>query len=747
MDIEDLLEMLPERYTDADRALIVRAYRTAAEAHAPQKRASGEPYITHCVAVAMILAELRVPPAVVAAGLLHDTVEDTYITLEDLERDFGEEIAKLVDGVTKLTELPRVSRGGEHAHEFEKEEEARQMAAKRGRPDPEEEARQLARSRKFNLVNETLRKTFLAMGEDPRVPLIKLADRLHNMRTLGSLPPAKRKRIAQETLDIFAPLANRLGIWQIKWPLEDLAFRHVNPDMYREIAQKLDERRSERERQLEEIIARLQAALSEAKIEAEISGRPKHIYSIYKKMMRKGVTFEQIHDVRGVRILVPDKTTCYTALGIIHSLWRPIPGEFDDYIAAPKDNFYQSLHTAVIYDDGKHLEVQIRTPEMHQNAEYGIAAHWRYKEGEPQDDEFNRRLMWLRQLMEWRQDVDDAGEFVEVMKSEVLQDRVYAFTPRGDVIDLPVGATPIDFAYYIHTEVGHRCRGAKVNGKLVSLDYQLKTGDQVEILTARRGGPSRDWLNPTLGLVRTHRARSKIRRWFKVQNREQNAIQGKNIIEKELRRLGVADAGMEKLAREFDFRSVEEFYVAIGAGDLPVNRIVNHLTLQEKQARDAMPFLSRPTGKEETQPDGVAVLGLKGLYTNMARCCKPAPGDEIVGYITRGRGATIHRRDCPNVLNVRDPERLVSVSWGTPKATYPVSVQIHAFDRDGLMRDISAVIADEKINITDGTVKTTRNQAVFDLVLEVRDISQLSRVLNRIENLPNVSDARRVQPG
>ncbi|MFQ5615558.1 MAG: RelA/SpoT family protein [Anaerolineales bacterium] len=748
MEIEGLLDTLPENYSDIDWALITRAYRVAAEAHAHQKRASGESYITHCVAVAAILAELRVPPAVIAAGLLHDTVEDTDITLDDLRRDFGEEIAKLVDGVTKLTELPRVSRGGEHADEDKKEREQRELAARRGLPDPNEEARQLAKSRNFKLINETLRKTFLAMGEDPRVPLIKLADRLHNVRTLGNLPEAKRRRIARETLDIFAPLANRLGIWQLKWPLEDLAFRHVNSEMYREIANKLDERRSQRERQMRKIIIRLQTALSEAKIEADVTGRPKHIYSIYRKMIRKGATFWQIHDVRGVRIIVPDKTACYTALGIVHSSWRPIPGEFDDYIAAPKDNFYRSLHTAVIYEDGKQLEVQIRTPEMHQNAEYGIAAHWRYKEGKPHDEEFNRRVLWLRQLMDWRQDVGDAKEFVEVMKSDVLQDRVYAFTPRGDVIDLPVGSTPIDFAYYIHTEVGHRCRGAKVNGKLVSLDYQLKTGDQVEILTARRGGPSRDWLNRSLELVQTHRARSKIRRWFKIQNREKNVLLGKNLIEKELRRLGMPSTNMERLAREFDSRSVDDFCFAIGAGDLPINRIINHLTLDDdEEATQELPFPTRPGSDSDAKSSEVMVLGLKGLYSNMGKCCKPAPGDDIVGYITRGRGATIHRRDCPNVLNVRDPERLVRVSWGKPKTTYPVSIQVNAFDREGLTRDISTVIADEKISITEGTVKTKQNQAVFDLVLEVRDISQLSRVLNRIENLPNVSDARRVYPG
>ncbi|HLF90619.1 MAG TPA: RelA/SpoT family protein, partial [Anaerolineales bacterium] len=473
MEIEHLFERLPEKYSDIDRNLIMRAYRVASEAHALQKRASGEPYITHCVAVADILASLRVPPAVLAAGLLHDTVEDTPITLEDIQNDFGEEVTQLVDGVTKLTEMPRVSRGGENADE-------------NNHATGPLDSRQQILGRKARLVNETLRKTFLAMGEDPRVPLIKLADRLHNMQTLSSLPEHKRRRIAQETLDIFAPMANRLGIWEFKWQLEDLAFRYVNPEMYKEIARKLEEKRTEREQKMKEITQRVTAALQEAHIDGSISGRPKHIYSIYRKMMRKGVTFEQLNDIRGVRILLQEKHDCYMVLGIVHNLWRPIPGEFDDYIGVPKDNFYRSLHTTVLYDDGKHLEFQIRTIEMHQEAEYGIAAHWRYKEGKPQDQEYQKRVSYIRQMIqEWREDSEDASDFIDAMKSEVLQDRVYAFTPRGDVVDLPQGATPIDFAYFIHTEVGHRCRGAKVSGKLVSLDHQIKTGDQVEILTAR----------------------------------------------------------------------------------------------------------------------------------------------------------------------------------------------------------------------------------------------------------------------
>jgi len=471
LPFEKLMEQLPETYTLADRELIQRAYRVAEEAHREQKRASGEPYIYHCVAVASILADLRLPAEVIAAGLLHDIVEDTSLTLEDIRRDFGDTIAKLVDGVTKLTNLPRVSRDDQHAED---------LTGNNGNGTENANNAPALLGRKQDLVSETLRKTFLAMGEDVRVVLIKLADRLHNMRTLSYMPEAKRKRIAQQTLDIFAPLANRLGIWQIKWELEDLAFRYVNPEKYREIAEQLAERRPDREAQIEAIKQKLQKLLESNNIHAEISGRPKHIYSIYKKMTQKGKPFDLVRDVRAVRLIVPDVPSCYAALGVIHTHWRPIPGEFDDYIAAPKDNFYQSLHTAVIWDDGRPLEVQIRTPEMHQNAEYGIAAHWRYKEGNRHTDrDYEQRINWLRALMDWKQDVQDAQEFVDGIKTDVFQDRVYVFTPRGDIIDLPAGSTPIDFAYHVHTDIGHRCRGARVNGKLVPLNQELKTGDQV----------------------------------------------------------------------------------------------------------------------------------------------------------------------------------------------------------------------------------------------------------------------------
>lgn len=749
MRIDNLMESLPASYTEADRELVLRASKVAEKAHKGQKRASGEPYINHSLAVASILAELRVPPQVVAAGLLHDTVEDTDITLEDIRKDFGDEIVQLVDGVTKLTQLPRVSRGDQRPEDQAKEEEQRQIAERRGLPDPETEAEQIVRSRRYDLVSETMRKTFMAMGEDVNVVLIKLADRLHNMRTLGYMPEKKRRRIAQETLDIFAPLANRLGIWQVKWELEDLAFRYVNPDTYKEIAESLAARRSQREREIQEIKDKLENCLSQASIEAEVSTRPKHIYSIYKKMARKNVPFDLVYDVRGVRIIVSDVPACYSALGVIHTQWRPIPGEFDDYIAVPKDNFYRSLHTAVVYDDGQTLEVQIRTPEMDQNAEYGIAAHWRYKESSGREGDYERRITWLRSLMEWRQDVEDAREFMDSMKTDVFQDRVYVFTPKGDIIDLPAGSTPIDFAYHVHTDIGHRCRGAKINGKLVSLDYILKTGDKVEVLSAKRGGPSRDWLNPNLRLVKTQRARAKIRRWFKRQARDQNITQGKGLLDKELRRLGMTDINLEKLARDFEYKNVEQLYESIGNGDLSLGRLVNHLTLKEKEEEEEdLTKLTKPTA-EQVLPadDAVSVLGLHGILTSMARCCNPAPGDEIVGYITRGRGATIHRKDCPNVLRIKDRERLVQVTWGEAQHTYPVPVRVKAYDRYGLMKDVATLISDEGINMSGVKVDVSRNLAVFDMTLQVRDISELSRVLDRLENLPNVMEAQRVHPG
>lgn len=739
MKIDILMELMAENYSFVDREMVVKAYDFAKKAHEGQKRASGEPYLTHCVSVAVILAELKVPPAVIIAGLLHDTVEDTPTTIQDLKNNFGEEIAKLVDGVTKLTNLPRVSRGVEQLTE----EAMAGQSGERSQKPVDTDTIPFEKDRKKNLTNETLRKVFLAMGDDIRIVLIKLADRLHNMRTLGYMAEGKRKRIAQETLDIFAPLANRLGIWQVKWELEDLGLRYTNPEKYKEIANNLSIRKRDRENEIEEIKGNLKRLLSNAGIKnVEISGRSKHIYSIYKKMVEKDKPFDMVLDLRAVRLIVVDVPSCYAALGVIHTHWRPIPHEFDDYIAAPKDNFYQSLHTAIIYDDGKPLEVQIRTPEMHQNAEYGIAAHWRYKERGPRDQIYEQRINWLRRLMEWRQEVVDAQEFVDGMKSDVFQDRVYIFTPRGDIIDLPSGATPIDFAYHVHTEIGNRCRGAKVNGKLVPLDYALKTGDQVEILTAKHGGPSRDWLNSNLGLVRTQRAKSKIRNWFKKQDRDQNAIQGKMMLEKEIKRLGLKNTNLERLASLFEMKNIDDLYVGIGCGDISIGRVVNQLVDDEIEIEDPL-LISKPLSDQPISSDSITVLGLKGLLTVLARCCKPVPGDDIVGYITRGRGATIHRADCPNILRMDDRERIVKVSWGELQKTYPVAIQVKAYDRQGLIGDISNILSSEGGNLINIDMNVSHNLATIKMVVEVSDIAQLSRLLSRVENLPNVMEAYR----
>ncbi len=742
MKLENFLKHLPNSYSQVDIDLITRAFKTGAKAHENQKRVSGEPYFSHCIAVAKILAEMLVPPTIVAAGLLHDTVEDTQITSDDIRRDFGDDISKLVDAVTKLTSLPRVSRGDKLMDDdlYDGDRKLTKIESPR------------MREAKLSLASETLRKTFLAMADDPQVVLIKLADRLHNMSTLRHLPVHKQIRIAQETMDIFAPLASRLGIWQMKWELEDEAFRYLQPDTYREIESKLNTRRSERDEQLTEIKKHLINVLAQAGMkDVEITGRPKHIYSIYRKITRKGVPFEMVHDVRGVRLIVPESGDCYAALGEIHANWRPIPGSFDDYIAAPKENFYRSLHTAVIYDDGKTLEIQIRTSEMHQNAEYGIAAHWRYKGGRSSDKDFERRIEYLRSLMEWRQDVDDAQEFVDSMKSDVFGDRVYVFTPNGDIIDLPTGATPIDFAYNVHTEVGHRCRGAKIGGKLVSLDTVLKTGDQVEILTSKRGGPSRDWLNPHLGMIKSQRSRAKIRRWFKQQDRDQNIKNGRDIIEREMRQLGLSDVNLEQLARSLNFKNIVDLSEALGCGDISHMRITNALISSDEIKQDDFDLMATvDTGVDISSDttDGVKVLGLKGLLTRTARCCNPAPGDDIIGYITRGRGATVHRRDCPNVLSIKDKERLVQVSWGVAENVFRVPIRVQAYDRDGLMRDISTVISEESAGIRSVRVDVNReNMAVFSLILEVRNVGHLSRVLSRVEHLTNVVDAHRMRSG
>jgi GTP diphosphokinase / guanosine-3',5'-bis(diphosphate) 3'-diphosphatase len=728
MELDSIFNAQP-RLTDAERKLIEKAYHFARKAHGEGLRKSGEPYITHPVAVAGILAELRMDAEVLAAAMLHDVVEDTIVTLPDIEREFGLGVARLVDGVTKVEQLPTdIQKTG----------------------------------RERNKEAEFLRKTFLAMGSDIRVILIKLADRLHNMRTLGYLSPERQRRMARETLEIFAPLANRLGIWQMKWELEDLSFRYINPDKYREIAREIDEKRIDRQDYLKRKTDQLRAKLNEYGVkEFQISGRPKHIYSIWRKMERKKVPFDQIYDVRAIRVIVPNMIACYQALGVVHDIWTPIREEFDDYIAAPKDNFYQSLHTAVRDDEGKVLEVQIRTPDMHEHAEYGVAAHWRYKEGVKYDEQFEKRVQHLRRMMEFGSEkdiADTADDYVELLKHDVLhEERIYVFTPKGDIIDLPAGATPIDFAYHIHSEVGDRCRGAKINGNLVNLDYRLKSGDRVEIITAKRGGPSLDWLSLSLGYTRTTRAQAKIRSYFRKQGREKNIVQGREVVERELKRLGHEKMQYDQLARMFNIQT-DDFMAMVGYGDITAAQIVTRLEEQERalakeaEERAAFAAMQQATTPPQAAPvnasDGISILGETGLLITLARCCSPTQGDPIVGFITRGKGVTVHRADCPNVINSSERDRFINVNWGRiGEKTYPVQVQIIAFDREGLLRDVGGVAADEHINFSNMSVNVNKNIATLLVTMEVENTSQLSRVLQRIEKIANVVEARRRQAG
>jgi len=693
------------------REQIERAIEFAESAHAGQMRASGEPYISHPFEVALILADLNMDVATLVAALLHDVVEDSATSLSEIAEAFDPTVARLVDGVSKLRKAYDKSRAS------------------------------VADLRSGQAEN--LRKMFLAMVDDIRVIIIKLADRLHNMRTLGSLPPERQRRMAQETLDVYAPLANRLGIWQLKWQLEDLAFRYLDPASYHEIGVRLAERRIERNAYLDRVVAVLKERMAREGITGHVSARPKHIYSIYTKMLEKDRGFDEIYDVRGVRIVVKTVPECYHLLGIVHTLWPPIAGEFDDYIAVPKDNLYQSLHTAVVALDGRPLEVQIRTEEMHQLAEYGIAAHWRYKEGSKRDEALESKIAWLRQATEWREDVGDAQQFVDSMHSDVLPDQVYVFTPKGDVLSLPKGATPVDFAYEIHSEIGHRCRGAKVDGRLVSLDYQLKTGEQVEILTAKTGGPSRDWLNPQLHFVGTQRAQHKIRQWFRKQERASNITEGRQILDHELQRLGYGQESFAEIASIMKFDKVEDLLAALGYGDVTPAQIAHRID----ETLDKSDELKLGTIRESTVSD-IAVLGVGDLLTRLAPCCHPVPGDEIVGYITRGRGVTVHRADCPNVTKLTDTERLVSVTWGQPKEAYPVAVHIEAWDRNGLLRDVATVVADLGVSMLAANVQTDKDHtAHVHTTVAISSVSQLSTLLNELQNVAGVLDARRETPG
>ncbi|MGD8312895.1 MAG: GTP diphosphokinase [Gammaproteobacteria bacterium] len=706
-----LLQGKPE----SERQVLARAAAWAVKAHGEQRRASGDPYASHVLAVAEILNDLHLDHETLAAAMLHDVVEDTDVTLADIEKEFGPAIARLVDGVTKMGHIAEF-------HELSAQEHAQA---------------------------ESLRKLLLAMAEDVRVVLIKLADRLHNMRTLQHLDADRQRRIARETMDIYAPLANRLGIWQVKWELEDLSLRYLEPAAYQELARQLNEKRADRERYIQHVIGILHAELAAAGIQATVTGRPKHINSIWRKMQRKHISFDQVFDMRAVRILVPEEKDCYAALGIVHGLWRHIPKEFDDYIANPKENLYRSLHTAVIGPEGRTLEIQIRTEAMHRHAELGVAAHWRYKEGGGFDPGYEEKIAWLRQLLEWKDEEHSADDFVDRFKSEAFQERVYVLTPQGRIIDLPQGSTPLDFAYAVHTEVGHRCRGAKVNGRIVSLTYQLQNGEQVEVMTARQGAPSRDWMNTHQGYLKTSKARSRVRAWFKRQDYDQNVSAGRGILDREFNRLGVTDLPVEKLVSRYQLQNVDELMAAIGRGDISTGQLANAINELAPRQDSLEPAHPRPRRRKKPSiAEGISILGVGNLLTTTARCCRPVPNDPIVGYITRGRGVTIHRQDCGNILRLQgdDRARLIEVEWGMPSEEgYLVDIAVEAYDRAGLLRDITALLANEKINLTGVNTATDPHDGIarMSLTLEITDIGQLSRVLTRIGQLPNVVEARR----
>ncbi|MCH8901422.1 MAG: bifunctional (p)ppGpp synthetase/guanosine-3',5'-bis(diphosphate) 3'-pyrophosphohydrolase [Chloroflexi bacterium] len=713
--LQRLLEQARSYLPEERVSLIEEAYRFAESCHADQQRESGEPYIVHPLDAALTVANLHLDAVTIAGALLHDVQEDCQIPNEEIKRRFGAEAAKLVDGATKLERISSRSTDTVVGDS--------------------------------SMQAENLRKMFLAMAEDWRVVIIKLADRLHNMRTLEHVEPEKRQRIAQETMEIFAPLASRLGIWQIKWELEDLAFRHLEPERYKEISHLIASKRTTRERYVAQVEEILQKELQEQGIEATIQGRAKHIYSVHQKIQKyaeQGKNFNEIYDLLALRVLVETVKDCYGALGIVHSLWRPMPGQFDDYIANPREDVYQSLHTTVMCLDARPLEVQIRTHEMHRLAEYGVAAHWRYKEGGHQDERFQERLSWLRQLVEWQRDLSHAEDFVDTIK-DVFQDQVFVFTPKGEVKDMPAGATPIDFAYRIHTELGHHCIGAKVNGRLVALNYQIENSDVVEILKGRGSrGPSRDWLNRNLGYVETTHARTKIRQWFRKQERAENMEKGREALERELRRLGVTLAQCkDELLRQFRYESLDDLYTALGFGGVSLHQIAVRLAgFLAPEAPKLVPAEERPRGPVISTD--IRVLGTGDLLTQLARCCSPVPGDDIIGYITRSRGVTVHRRDCFNVLHEDEPERLVEVDWGRTGAFYPVAVHIEAWDRVGLLRDISTLIAEEKVNMVAVRTQEDGNRGtVISLTLETQGVHQLSRLLSKLEMVRGVMSVAR----
>ena len=708
-----LARLLEGRSAD-EQAVLRRAADLAARAHAGQQRRSGEPYVSHPLAVAGILHDLGLDTETLAAALLHDVVEDTAVDLPRLGAEMGGTVAALVEGVTKMVAMAGYGPG---------------FAGAAGTTE--------------RVQVERLKKLLLAMASDVRVVLVKLADRLHNMRTLRHLDGDARERVARETLAIYAPLAGRLGIAQFKWELEDLALRELEPETYAALARQIDERRADREKYIERVVATLDAKLRAQGIRADLKGRAKHIYSIWQKMQAKRLSFEQVYDARAVRVLVDDVAACYSALGVVHTAWKHVAREFDDYIANPKANGYRSLHTAVIGPEGKTLEVQIRTHEMHRSAEYGVAAHWRYKEGAA--PAAPAQGAWLDPLLEQRDDDEKPRDFLERFDAELSGDRVYVATPRGELLDLPAGATPLDFAYAVHTEVGHRCRGAKVNGTMVPLTTALRSGDQVEVLTTRNGTPSRDWLSPHLGYLATARARAKVRHWFKHRDHDKNVAAGQEIFARELRRLGIAGTDRDALVKRFNFTRFEDFLAGLGGGDVSAAQLAG--ALQHEVPRP--PPAPRPRAARRARPGSpVQVEGVGDLLVTMARCCAPVPEDPIVGFITRGRGVTIHRSDCRNMLRLDAEQRarLLDVSWsGESGDTWPVKVSVRAWDRRGLLRDVTTVLSAENVDIAAlDTGSEDGEQGVhIELTLHVRDLEHLSRVLDRIGQVPNVFEARR----
>ncbi|MFQ6027308.1 MAG: RelA/SpoT family protein [Dehalococcoidia bacterium] len=710
---------LPEETTEQVR----QAYTYADLCHRGQNRISGEPYIAHPLQAAIFLADLNLDANTIMAALLHDVIEDCGVTFEEIEERFGQEVAKLVDGVTKLTRmnyrLPGDNTNGSLVTD-----------------DPSQ------------LYAESLRKMLVAMAEDIRVVLIKLADRLHNMRTLDPLPPEKRRRIAQETLDIYSPLAHRLGIWEIKWQLDDLAFRHLNEEQYRAISTMLVDRRAEREVYVEQVCDQLKQELDRHNLKAEVSGRPKGIYSIYQKMQKyasQGDELRNIYDLFALRVVVDTEEDCYKALGITHHLWSPIPGQFDDYVATPKDNMYQALHTSVTCEGGKSLEVQIKTNEMHQVAEYGVAAHWRYKEGRAKDLRFEEKMTWLRQLLEWQRDAAETDEFIESVKQDIFPDQVFVYTPKGDIVELVTGSTPIDFAYKIHTELGHHCIGGKVNGRLVSLNTPLQNGDTVEIMTARSNqGPSPDWLNPNLGYIKSVGARQRVRQWFHRQARSSNISRGKEILRKELRRLNLRLTDAEVLGL-VKYDTMDDLLATLGSGGITEGQVAHRLSLarQDTEVAEEQPRVKMPLSSPSS---GVSVLGVGDLLIRMAQCCNPIPGDEISGFVTRTRGVTVHKKDCVSLRNEDEPERIVSVSWGEVRDLYPVRVRIDAYDRVGLLRDVTMRVSEERVNIASVvTEEMSDGSVVMELTLHTTGLDQLGKLFAKLEGIKGVTSVARTR--